>query len=82
MICFYLKPLTFFKGFPGGTYGKESTCQSGDVRDAGSIPDLGRSPGRGHGNLLWYSCLESPMGRGAWGAMVHRLTKSWTQLSN
>ena len=61
MIYFYLKPLTFFKGFPGGTLGKEPTCHSGDVRDAGSIPGSGRSPGGGHGNLLQYSCLESPI---------------------
>ena len=67
MICFYLKSLNFFKGFPGGTRGKESTRQSGDVRHAGSIPGSGRSPGGGHGNLLWHSCLESPLGRGAWG---------------
>ena len=46
--------------------------------DVGSIPGLGRSPGEGKGNPLWYSCLENPMDRGAWLAMVHRVTKSWT----
>ena len=46
--------------------------------DVGSIPGLGRSPGEGKGNPLWYSCLENPMDRGAWRAMVHRVTKSWT----
>ena len=40
------------------------------------IPGLGRSPGRGHGNLLQYFCLENPMGRGAWRAAVHRVSKS------
>ena len=48
----------------------------GDVRDAGSVPGLGRSPGEGNGNPLWYSCPENP--RGAWWATVHRVTKSDT----
>ena len=52
----------------------------GDVRDTGSIPGLGRSPGVGHGNALQYSCLENPMDRGGWWAMVHSVSKSWTQL--
>ena len=46
-------------GFPGGTVGKESTCK---VKDLGSIPGLGRSPGGGHSNPLQYSCLENPYG--------------------
>ena len=45
-----------------------------------SIPGSGRSPGRGHGNLLQYSYLENPMGIGAWRAVAHRFTESWTQL--
>ena len=53
---------------------------AGDIKDAGLIPGLGRSPGGGHGNPLQYSCLENPMDRGAWWATVHRLTKSLTQL--
>jgi len=40
---------------------------AGDIRDMGSIPGLGRSPGGGHRNSLQYSCLENPMERGAWG---------------
>ena len=60
-----------YLGFPGGSDGKESTC---NVGDPGSIPGSGRSPGGGHGNPLQYSCLESPMDRGAWRA--HRVTKS------
>ena len=43
-----------------------------DIRDRGLIPGLGRSPGGGHGNLLQCSCLENPMDRGVWQAMVHR----------
>ena len=46
----------------------------------GSIPGSGRSPGRGHSKSLQYSCLENPMDRGAWWAMVHRVTKSQTRL--
>ena len=46
----------------------------------GSILGLGRSPGGGHGKPLQYSCLENPMDRGAWQAIVHRVTKSRTQL--
>ena len=47
-------------GFPGGSEGKESTCNAGDL---GLIPGLGRSPGRRHGNPLQYFCLENPHGQ-------------------
>ena len=50
----------------------------GDVRDEGSIPGLGRSPGEEHGNSLHCSCLENPMDRGAWWATDHRVSKSQT----
>ena len=53
-----------------------------DARDVGSLPWSGRSPGGGHGNPLQYSFLENPMDRGAWQAIVHRVIKSWTQLSD
>jgi len=53
---------------------------AGDVRDMPSIPGLGRSSGEGDGNPLQYSCLENPMDRGAWKAIVLGVTKSWTQL--
>ena len=66
-------------GFPGGSDGKESTCNAGEV---GSIPRLGRSPGEGNGNPLQYSCLENLMDRGAWWATVHRVAKSRTWLSD
>ena len=49
-----------------------------DIRDIGSIPGSGRSPGGGLGNPLQYSCLEDPMDRVAWWAIVHRVTKSRT----
>ena len=52
---------------------KNPLASAGDVRDVGSIPGLGRSPGGGHGNPLQYSCLENPMDRGAWLAMVLRV---------
>ena len=68
-------------GFPGGSVGKESACKAGDAGDAGSIPGSGRSPGGGHGNPLQYFSLENPMDRGAWQAMIHRVTKSQTQLN-
>ena len=66
-------------GFPGGTGGKEPTCQCRlDVRDVGSIPGSGRSwqPTGGRlGNPLQYCCLENPMDRGAWQAAVHKVAK-------
>ena len=65
---------------PRGLSGKESAGNAGVSRAAGLIPGLGRSPGGRHGNPLQYSCLENPMHRGAWRAIVHRVTKSWTQL--
>ena len=51
-----------------------------DVRDYSSVPGLGRSHGERHDNPLQCSCLENPMGRGAWRATDHRVTKSWTRL--
>ena len=66
-------------GFPGGSGSRESTCYEGDL---GSTPGLGRSPGEGHGNPLWYSCLENPMHGWVWRATVHGVAKHWTWLSN
>ena len=54
---------------------KSLPANAGDIRDAGSIPRLGRSPGEGHGNPLQYSCLENPMDRGAWWAIIHRVAE-------
>ena len=55
---------------------KNPPANAGDVRDLGSIPEWGRSPGGGHGNPLQYPCLENPMDRGAWQATVYGITKS------
>ena len=65
-------------GLPEGTSGKESACQSGDAKDLGLIPGLGRSPGEGDGNPLQYSCLGNPVDRGAWWATVDGITESDT----
>ena len=59
---------------------KNLPANAGDERDMSLIPGLGRSPGGGHGNPLQCSCLENPMDRGAWQAIVHRVSKSQTQL--
>ena len=75
----YLKsfrlPTLVFLGFPGGSDGKESSC---DVGDLDLILRLGRSPGEGNDNPLHYSCLENSIDRGAWETTVHGVTKSWT----
>ena len=60
---------------------KNPPANAGDGRDAGSIPGLGRPPGEGNSNPLQYSCLENSIDRGAWGAIVHVVAKSQTQLS-
>ena len=57
---------------------KNPPANAGDIKDAGSTPGSGRSPGGGHGKPLQSSCLENPMNRGAWQAKVHAVTKSWT----
>ena len=66
-------------GFPGGSEVKASACNAGDL---GSIPGSGRSPGEGNGNPLQYSCLENPMGGGAWWVTVHGVAKSRTRLND
>ena len=57
---------------------KNPPANAGDIRDMGSFPGLGRSTGGGHGDSPQYSCLENPMDRGAWQAMVHEVIKSQT----
>ena len=64
-----------------GSDSKKSACNAGAAGDVNSIPGLERCPGGGHGNPLQYSCLENPMDRGAWWAIVHGVTKSWTWLN-
>ena len=61
---------------------KNLSANSGDARDIGLIPGLGRSPGGGNGNPLQFSYLENSMLREAWQATVHGVTKSRTQLSD
>ena len=75
-------PTLSLLGFPGGTCGKEHTCQSRRHKRCGFTSWVGRSPGGGHGNPLQYSCLENPMDRGTWPIMVHRVAKSQTRLSD
>ena len=75
--AFLFNPLTL--GFPGGSDAKESACNAGD---SVSILGSGRSPGEGNVNPLQYSCLGNPMDRGGWWAIVHRVTKSRTRLSD
>ena len=60
-------------GFPCGLAGKESACNTGDL---GSIPGSGRSPKEENSYLLQYSCLENPMGRRTWQAIVHGIAES------
>ena len=60
---------------PGGSVVKNPPANAGDIRDAGSNPGLGRSPGGGNGNPLQCSCLENPMDRGAWWATAHGVAK-------
>ena len=61
---------------------KNPPANAEDVRDTRSIPGSGRSPGRGNGKPLLYSCLGNPKDRRAWQATVRGITKSWTRLSN
>ena len=57
---------------------KNPPASTGDIRNTGLIPGSRRSLGGGHGNPLWYSCLENLMDRGAWQATIHRVSKSDT----
>ena len=57
---------------------KNPLANAGDVRDMGSFPGSGRSPGKGNGKAFQYSSLENAMVGGAWWATVHGITKSQT----
>jgi len=70
----FIEETVFSVGFPGGSAGKESTCNAGDL---GSIPALRRSPGGGHGSPLQYSGQENSM-----DCIVHGVAKHLTKLSN
>ena len=69
----FVLSFNYFLDFPGGSDDKESACNAGDP---GLILDLGRFPGEGNGNPLQYSCLQNPMDRGAWWAIVHGVAES------
>ena len=66
-----------YRAFQEALVVKNPPANAGDIRDTGLVPGLGRSPGGRHGNSLQYSCLENPMDRGAWRAMV-QCPKEWT----
>ena len=66
-------------GFPGGSAGKESACNAGDL---GSVPGLGRSPGEGKSYPLQYSGLENSTDREDWQTTVNGIAKSQTRLSD
>ena len=71
VLCVYIHK---YRGFPGDTVVKNPPANAGYP---GFIPVMGRSPGEGNGNPLQYSCLENPVERGTWWAIVHRVAKSW-----
>ena len=76
--CLYFLTTAILKLNYGGSDGKESACNAGDL---GLIPGWGRCPGEGTGNALQYSCLGNPMSGGTWQATVHGIAKSQMRLS-
>ena len=76
-----LKYMEEYIGLTGGSVVKDLPANAGSSGDSSLIPESGRSPGEGNGNPLKYSCLKTPMDRGAWQAVVHGVTKSQAQLS-
>ena len=68
-------------GFPGSASDEEPACQCRRLKRCEFDPWVRNLPRGGHGSPLQYSCLENPMDRGAWWAMVHGVTKSWTRLN-
>ena len=81
--CFHCSAHTLKEGFPAGTGDKNPPANARHVRDAGSIPGLGRSPGEGRGKPLQYSCLENPRGRGVWLQSIgsQRVRHDWSFLA-
>ena len=67
-------------GFSGGASGKEPASIAGVTGDNGLIRGSGRPPGEGNGNPVSHSCLENPMGRGAWQSTVLSVAESRTRL--
>ena len=82
MMCSIWAPSAMLWGFSGGSMVKNPPANTGDVGDAGSIPESGRSLGVENGNPLQYSCLGNPVDRGVSWATVHGVTKSLIQLSD
>ena len=80
-MCYWVGDFVVFYSIPL-CIDLHSPADAGDIRDAGSIPVLGRSPKGGHGNSLQYSCLENPMERGTWQATVHGSQKLDTTEAN
>ena len=74
-IYIYLSVCIYIPWLPQWLSNKESTCNAGDARDAGSIPRSARSPGGGNGNVLQYSCLDHSMNTGTWQATVRGVKK-------
>ena len=77
-----LLPSCSIQGFPGCISGKEPPGNAGDLREVGSIPGLGRSPGGRNGHPPQYSCLENPVERRVWWATVLGVTEGWTRLKS
>ena len=75
----YFTKSPFIEGFPGGSVVKNPPANAGYVA---LIPDPGRSPGEGNGNLLQYSGLGRPMDRVIWKAIIQEVAKCQTQLSD
>ena len=73
--CLISGKYSIYRGFPGGSDGRERTCNVGDLA---SIPGSIKSPGEGNGYPRQHPCLENSTDRGAWQATVHRVAKSWT----
>ena len=71
-ICVLNLHWAFWGDLPGSPDGEESACGAGDP---GLIPESGRSPGEGNGNLLQYSCLENPIDRGVWQGTAHEVAR-------
>ena len=81
LTCTFESQVPFYKGILASQVElvvKNLPANAGDLREAGSIPRSRRSPRGGHSNPLQYSCLENPMDKGAWQAIVHRVAQSWT----
>ena len=73
-----LEGIMLSKGLPGRSVDKEPIHNTGNIGDTGLNSESGRSPGRGNGNPLQFSCLENPIDKGAQKATVHEVAKSWT----